>query len=269
MSKQKFTPGKYTWLTIILLFAIAVDVFTHKGLTRALLPSDFTTKHKPVVIAPGRQTLNITGKKWVKAVNTPERMKAIATDAPGIEMDVYFDTVKKQLLVYHDSAAYSTTNIEQLLTIYRQQKLTASLWLDFKNLSTGNQQLSLQYISFLRKEYQLENKIIVESSQPALLQEFNRNGFFTSYYVPFFNPYLANDEAIVQYIDTIAANLHQYPTSALSGYYFQYPLLKKFFPAMPVLLWTDKPGISIVANMFNQQLMNDTVVKIVLYPSNR
>lgn len=269
MSKRKFTPGKYTWLAIILLLAVVADVFTHKGITRALLPATFTSNRKSIAITGCQQSLTIAGKKWVKAVNTVERIKAINRNVPGIEMDVYFDTSQNQLLVYHDSAVYSSTNIEQLLKIYREQKLTASLWLDFKNLSADNQQSSLQYISLLQNEYQLRNKILIESSQPALLQAFCQNGFFTSYYVPFFNPYLTNENEIVKCIDTITANLQQYPTSALSGYYFQYPLLRKFFPAMPVLLWADKPGFSIVANIFSQKLSGDDSVKIILYPANQ
>ncbi len=265
MSKRKITSGKYTWLAIILIMLLAVDVLTHKGITRALLPSGFTNRRTPATTASCQQVLNITGKKWIKAVNTAERMQQLCVDAPGIEMDVYFDTLKNKLLVYHDSASYSSTNIEQLLKIYNERKLTASLWLDFKNLSAANQQSSLAYISFLRKEFQLENKILVESSRPYLLQAFCTNGFFTSYYVPFFNPYADEDQLISQ-MDTIAALLEKYPASALSGYYFQYPLLRKFFPSMPILTWTDKPGISLVANIFNQKVLKDDSVKIILYP---
>jgi len=266
MRKRTLTPGKYTGLLIIILLLAGVDVFLHKGITRVLLPASFTDERKEVAVSVCEQPLISNGKEWVKAVNTITGIEQLPYQTSGIEMDVYFDTLKNQLLVYHDSAHYTTTGIEQLLLKYKEKKLSPAIWLDFKNLSPQNQGASFRYISFLRWQYQLDKKIIVESSRADLLPLFCRAGFFTSYYLPFCNPYQLSENDIASYIDTVAANIRQYAPSAVSGYYFQYPLLRKFFPTLPVLVWTDKPGISVVSNLLNQKMIADTAVKVILHP---
>lgn len=93
------------------------------------------------------------------------------------------------------------------------------------------------------------------------LRTFCDSGFFTSYYIPYFNPYLLSETELVDQIDSISYQMKLYPASALSGYYFQYPVLKKFFPGFPVLTWTYNSNISLVTNMFNLHLKMTTRLK--------
>ncbi|MBC7629794.1 hypothetical protein [Ferruginibacter sp.] len=265
MKKNSFILNKYTLSLLILLLCLAADIILHKGMSRVLIPKSFTDNRSPQYLKLCDNPLIISKKKWIKAVNTVQKMDQIAADAAGLEMDVYFDTVKNLLQVYHDSTETTRPFIEDILNVYATRKLTASIWLDFKNLSIANEKKSGAYISFLRQRYQLQNKVIVESSSPQYLHSFCDSGFFTSYYTPFFNPYLHTEKEIVQAIDTIALNLKMYPASALSGYYFQYPLLKKFFPNYPILIWAENDRYSFVSNIFKRTLDNDQQVKIVLY----
>jgi hypothetical protein len=265
MKKNRFLLNKYTVGVYILLAYFALDMFLHKGMLRVLLPAASVERRYPIHFTPCGQTLVNTGKKWVKAVNTVQAIEDLPRDTPGFEMDVYFDTVKNCLLLYHDSANYSTLNIEAVLKVYKEKNLSASIWLDFKNLFAHNEQQSLRYITALRKTYGLTGKLIIESSLPQCLQSFCDSGFFTSYYVPFFNPYRATKPAQVNFIDTVSANIRAYPTTALSGYYFQYPLLKEFFPGFPILTWAEKPGISFTAAIFNRKLLKDSTLQVILY----
>src|SRR5215203_3793181 len=91
-------------------------------------------------------------------------------------------------------------------------------------------------------------------SSPDVWQEFTANEFFTSYYVPFFNPYQLEKKSLDTLINTISVNLAKYEISAVSGYYFQYPFLKKYFVGVPILTWRDKYHFSIVGSMFNARL---------------
>ena len=266
MKKKKFLLNKYTVTVFILLAYFAADVFLHKGMSRVLFGSSFTDQRKPVMLNNCKQPLQVTGKRWVKAVNTISRINQLPADAAGFEMDVYFDTTKNCLLLYHDSTEYSTLRIEAVLGIYKTRSMTASIWLDFKNLSAANEQQSVKYIAALRNSYGLNNKLIVESPHPECLQSFCDSGFFTSYYTPFFNPYQENEAAVIDYIDSIKKQLEQYPVSALSGYYFQYPLLKKYFPDFPLLIWAADSKLSVVGYFFNSKLNTDEQLKVVLYP---
>lgn len=268
MKKNSFLLNKYTVTVFILLAYFAGDVWLHKGMARILLPASFAGERKQVDFVNCERQLKITGKNWVKAVNTTERIVKLPADVAGFEMDVYFDTSKNCLLLYHDSTEYSTLRIEAVLDVYRARKMTASLWLDFKNLSAANERQSLQYMIQLRQQYALRDKMIIESSHPECLRYFCDSSFFTSYYVPFFNPYQLDEPAQSATVDTIASNLKRYPVSALSGYYFQYPFLKKYFPSLPILTWADNSKFSIAGYCFDKKLRDDGQLKVVLHPFN-
>lgn len=266
MKKGIFLLNKYTVAALILLVYFAADVLMHKGMTRVLLPAAFTEKISPADFNRCNNVLQSKGKLWFKAVNTVERINQLPNDVAGFEMDVYFDTAKNCLLLYHDSTNYSTLRIESVLDEYKSKEMTASVWLDFKNLSEANEQQSLQYISSLRDQYGLNQKMIIEAYHPKLLQSYCTSGFFTSYYVPFSNPYQQDETEIIHGIDSIATMLERYPVSALSGYYFQYPMLKKYFPSFPILTWRDNSSLSVVGFLFNRTLRKDEHVQVILHP---
>ena len=246
---------------------LLTDVLLHKGITRVIINKNFTDQRKPATFKSCHQGLIITDKNWIKAVNTVHLIEQLAANTPGFEMDVYFDTAKNILQVYHDSSGYSNLSIEEILNVYQAKKLTSSIWLDFKNLTTFNEKKSLSYISSLRNRYNLKNKMIIESSDPQLLQSFCDSNFYTSYYTPLFNPYLISENELINTIDLISTNLKKYPTSAMSGYYFQYPFLQKYFPSYPLLIWADNGNYSLVGNIFNNMLGKDEQLKVILRPA--
>ena len=135
--------NKYTLPLFILLLCLFTDIVLHKGMSMVILSKSFTDKSRPQKFSRCEQPLINNGKKWVKAVNTLQRIKQLNTDAPGFEMDVYFDTAKNYLEVYHDSSEQGYPKIEQILKVYKERKLSCSIWLDFKNLSAQNEKKSL------------------------------------------------------------------------------------------------------------------------------
>ncbi len=266
MKLYSFLTNKYTLSVFILLFCLGVDIVLHKGMSRVILPESFTAERSARYYNTCDQQLIVKNKKWTKAVNTVEKLQQLDSASAGFEIDVYFDTGRDYFKVYHDTGVISELNLDTILQQYKSRNMTSSVWLDFKNLSAGNLSQSIAKAAALRRNYALANKMIIESSQPELLQSFCDSGFFTSYYLPFFNPYQMDEKALVEQIDLIAKQLQKTKVSALSGYYFQYPLMKKYFPNYPVLTWTDNSSISLVANSFNYSLLNDSQVKVVLFP---
>jgi heptose-I-phosphate ethanolaminephosphotransferase len=244
---------------------MAADVILHKGMSRVIIPTGFSEKISPSNAVPSVQPLIAKEKEWIKGVNTIELMRSIPANISGIECDVYFDDNKEIFEVYHDSSAPSTLNLDTLLNIYLQRNLSASIWLDFKNLNNENVQLSLKEVNRLKNKYHLDNYIIIESHSAENLVTYNKNGFFTSFYIPFFNPYQVSEDSLVRMVNYIKAQIETYPASALSGYYFQYPVLKKFFPSYPLLTWSTR-SFSLVSYTFNSQLRSDEQIKVILYP---
>ena len=265
--KNKFIQNKYTVSALILLALLGADILLHKGMSRVMLPASFTEKAAPLNNNPCRQLLVSKEKKWTKAVNTISQLNALAATTAGIECDVYFDSSCHCFRVYHDSTSISSLTLDSLLPALQTKLPNASVWFDFKNLEEHNSNMSLQTMQALANKFQLQNKIIVESSTAKDLKQFCDSGFFTSYYIPYFNPYEINEEELLHQIDSIKNNLQQYPSSAVSGYYFQYPILKRFFPKYPILTWVDKSYVSIVSYFFNRQLQQDESIRIVLFPS--
>ncbi len=266
MRKYRFFTNKYTLLALILLLWLAVDVVSHKGMTRVLLPGGFPADLQSTTLTPLRQTLLQTGMYWKKAVNSREAMEALPAALAGLEMDVYFDTARNIFKVYHDSAVLSEQSLEGLLEIYQKRNLSGSIWLDFKNLSSANEGPSLNYLVQLREKFALQQKIIVESTNPQYLQSFNDNAFFTSYYTPYFNPYSLTATDLKMFVDSIGATLSKYNVAALSGYYFQIPALKKYFPSYPLLSWSDRDRFSLVSFLFHNKLKRDANLKVLLFP---
>lgn len=267
MRKNFLRTNKYTLSVIsILLLLLITDIIVHKGMVRVLLPAPNLPGRAPAILQPTKLPFFSKGKKWKKGINTLRQMEQLDENASGFEVDVYFDPQKNVLQVYHDSARITTLELTALLNIYAAKKLNASLWLDFKNLSPGNLNQSLAHIDALREKYGLQNKVIVESSQPQLLSAFANRGIFTSYYVRNFNPYLVSKHDLREELEHIRVGLSEAGICALSGYYFQYPALKKYFPRFPILTWSDKPGFSVVASLFNEKLLTDRHVAAVLYP---
>lgn len=264
--KKGFFTNKYTLSVFILLAILATDVLLHKGMSRVILPEKFTDKRQPQKDLPiCTADLQVKGKKWVKAINTPVQVLALDSNVNGLEMDVYFDTAQNEFRVYHDSTALSETTIEDVLDVVKERRLSVSTWLDFKNLSQHNKSQALKYLSGLKEKYNLGKRLIVESSDIVSLKTFCDSGFFTSYYVPFFNPYSLKENQMIAILDTMSADLKRYPVTALSGYYFQVPFLKKYFPVFPLLTWTEDSKVSLVNIYFNHQLENDKQVMVILH----
>ena len=253
-------------MAFIIGLYLLVDVLQHKGLTRVLLP-----KKNPVFTnnAKFQEThfLINKDKNWVKGVNSLERMRdKLSKNKGGMECDVYFDTAKKIFDVHHDIDNSTGLDLETLLQEYQRLNLRASIWLDFKNLNDFTAVPALNKLMQLREKYRLQNKILVESGRANLLNKYNENEFYTSYYVPVFNPYLLDNRSLVFYTDSIYKEIRNSSVNALSGYYFQYSFLAKNFHGYDILLWAPDDRFSLVNWLFKKKIANDRDAYIVLYP---
>jgi hypothetical protein len=258
-----FIKNKYSVAAIILVCLLLADIILHKGMSRVIIPSGFSDNITIARLSPCNQSLVQKEKNWIRAVDNTSLMSALPQNTAGIGFTVYYDSIQNRLEVYQQDAP--SLNIDTLLNVYSAKKLHSNIWLKLKNLNAANAGQTLDIITGLRDRYRLFNQVIVESSSAEQLVAFCQRGFFTSYYVPHFNPYQLKENDLKRFIDSIRVELTKYPTSAISGYYFQYPALKKFFPNYPILTWADKSPASIVSYTFNLQLKNDTSIRAILY----
>ncbi|HQW83443.1 MAG TPA: hypothetical protein PK987_03230 [Ferruginibacter sp.] len=252
-------------MVFIIGLYITVDVLQHKGQTRILFPAAYPVTNATAGI-PGNNKLINLEKNWKQAVNTVEKLNTINLNNSGFECDVYFNIQQDIFEVHHDPDKKTGTTLNDLLVRYQQKKLTASIWLDFKNLTDSNAIPALKKLMHLQNNYNLKNKILVESSRADLLTSFADSSFFTSYYTPMFNPYKIDDVEKVRWVDSIAAAIKNEKVNALSGYYFQYPFLKHYFPGYKILTWAQTNKYSLVNLLFNKKLVSDKSIYIFLTP---
>ena len=266
MIKTSFFTNKYALSVILLVCCLLADIILHRGMSRVIIPATFTEKRKPQNFKNCNAPLIHHTKRWLKSVGNIAEMQQLPKETDGFQLNVYFNADGNILKIHNDSLSVAALTADTLLNIYKQRNLTASLWFNLKNLNEKNSAAIFFLMLHLRQQYNLFNKIIIVSDAPQYLNNYCDSGFFTGYNVPNFNPYKMPEDTLVKYIDIMAFNLKKFPVSAVAGSYFQYPVLKKYFPNFPILTWTDKTTLSLVSSVFNTRLENDPQVKIVLYP---
>jgi len=265
MNKFGFITNKYSISVLILGCVLLTDIVLHRGISRMILPATFSDKIVPANLPLCNNALAQKDKHWIKAVNSISLMEKIPANTPGIECDLYFNIQKNHFDVSPDSVISSGLDADSLLSVYAAKKMTANTWFNIKNLDGQNAGASLTEMIRLKNKYGLTGRIIIESSAASFLKTFCDSGFYTSYTVPYFDPYKSSEPPIIQFADSIRTALTKYPASSVSGSYFQYPLLKKFFPTYPILTRADNVTISFVSYLFKRQLENDENIKVILY----
>ncbi|CAN5726437.1 hypothetical protein BH11BAC4_BH11BAC4_09850 [soil metagenome] len=266
MKKFGFITNKFAISILILMGLLLADILLHREMSRVILPSSFPENIKSVNLPICGNTLAPKDKHWIKSVDNIALMEKLPANTAGIQCNVVFNTLKNIFELYPDAASSYSLDADSLLTSYTSKKLTANFWFTIRNLTIENTNASLKEILRLKNKYGLNGQIIVESSHAALLKPFCDSGFFTSYYAPFLNPYQASEPEIMHFTDSIRNTLSKYPASSISCFYFQYPVLKKFFPNYPLLTRSDQSSISMVSYVFRHQLENDVNIKAILYP---
>jgi hypothetical protein len=258
--------NKYKLMACIIGLYLLVDVLQHKGQTRVLFPKDFTGAKQEILKPLSKAVLINKDKNWKKGLNTREQMNDLTLNAAGFECDVYFDSAARSFDVHHDPDKSAGYSLDSLLQFYQQKKLQAGIWLDVKNLNDSNVGSVLQALIELRSKYKLQDRILLESGRANLLSTFSDSGFFTAYYIPFFNPYQTNDKATNFWVDSIASEISRAKINALSGYYFQSSFLIHYFPNYPVLTWVESSPFSLVNYLFRGKITADKSIFIALKP---
>lgn len=259
MKKAGFITNKYVISVLVLLCLLLADVLLHRSISRVILPAGFSDKIKPVELATCKAPLNSGNKHWAGDINSVSQATQLAADIKGIECSIYFDTTDN-----HFKTSIISGNpgiiIDSLLSGFKGY----AIWFECVNLSAANCTAALHEMIRIRKEFQLAEQMIIESKDARCLRSFCDSGFFSSLQTPLFNPYQSTETELISFTDSIRNALKANPVSAISCHYFQYPILKKFFPGYPILTRVDNTSISLVSYVFMKQLEHDNAIKVIL-----
>ena len=154
--------NKYKLMAFIIGLYLMADVLQHKGQTRVLFPKNFPGVKLKTLLPWSKSILINKDKNWRKAINTKVQLDGLNPDIAGFECDIYFDsTSTSSFNVYHDLDKNTGYTLYNLLQLYRQKNLQASIWLDIKNLDDSNATSILHALIALCSKYKLQNNVLV------------------------------------------------------------------------------------------------------------
>ena len=168
-------------------------------------------------------------------VNSLGKLSQVVFDGyAAFEVDVLFQDAssaeRPQLEVGHDADSMSGLHIQDFLA---QAPAAEKVWLDIKNLSSGNHQQVLRSLNGLDAQFDLRKKAIVESSfMGPEFSAFSKAGWHTSYYLPTNRIWAlleAGDSAQMQVLaNAISQQSRSQMLSALSFNARLYPFVKSY-----------------------------------------
>lgn len=208
---------------------------------------------------------------WLHRANEIAKAQYFQCKYEGLEIDVHFDDSLKTFIIKHDfgNNAKDDRNPGYPIEMWCDSLSRISeinLWFDFKNLSQSNKIDALKCLQNLRKKYSMNGKIYVESNAHECLSIFQDSGFNTSYYIPYYElPIDSVSENRV--ISEIANAVEHSNLVTISGYDYQYPLMKTNFPTLRKLLWVDNDDMKRQEAALHI-LETDSLVDVLLLPNN-
>lgn len=150
-------------------------------------------------------------KIWLHRCNSMEKLYEKSALYPNVEVDVIFRD-NYRFDITHD--ADTTFNLSLDSYFYYMKNKTGKMWLDIKNLDSGNKMDMLLKLNRLVRHFQIaKDRLIIESSSWNDLQDFTQNGYYTSFYVPYEEPCEMEDEEI----DICIKELQQITNNVSSG----------------------------------------------------
>lgn len=214
------------------------------------------------VVALACQPQERPSKVWLHRANDVAKAKYYQQEFAGLEVDVHYVNSYKTFIIEHDSDEGSDKKLEDwFASLDRRKKL--GFWIDFKNLNDGNKDAAAKELARLRKTYDLQGMIIVESSNAECLKTFEDLNFRTSYYIPFFGQDASQEEKQAV-TDSIRRIINDYGINTISGFWSQYPLMRDSFPEMRKLFWYERTYDQDVRNHYINLANEDEKTDVIL-----
>ncbi len=179
-----------------------------------------------------------TSKRWLHRANTIEKANTGLQSYPGMEVDVIYYQGADRFDVRHRwFAMASGLTLANLLAETRSPDL--ALWLDFKNATWWNAPAAAKRMLILIHRHNLAGRVVVEAKEPAALEQFNKLGIATSYWVEHFEPGSRPLEQLRETAQALRETLDRYQISAISCHYEMVPFLQEYLPGVRLHVWTN------------------------------
>ena len=179
-------------------------------------------------------------KLWRHRVNETDDANKYLEFFPGLELDVFYNTIKDRFYVSHDDDydADETTTLKEYLSNIDNVS-DYYYWIDLKNLKGSNDKKSLKRMLELLDIFEIKNKTIVESYYHKFLKKYNEENIYTSYWVPVHSYDGVLSEENMKDIEEIRDNLNECSHNALSSHSDNLLFLTDHFLDYNLHLWTN------------------------------
>ena len=205
-------------------------------------------------------------KIWAHRANSVEKLHSALQHFNGVELDLIYDIEADFLDVNHSNTTSIGLKFEDYFDTLDKTQYPL-LWLDIKNLNkkTGNDILAKLLQIFWKRDYPLQN-VLIETRYPDVLPLFTKEGFKTSYYLPY-DLRNRDEDALHATILKIKKFLEEQPTIGISTNHKDYHIIKEHFPDRRKYIWILVPFINI--DFFTtREILNDEKVEVVLINYN-
>ncbi len=178
-------------------------------------------------------------KMWVHRVNSIEKLEESSTIFKGFELDVVFVDSTAVFDVNHPPATSINLSLSSYLSSLKELS-SYSFWLDFKNLTALNKELSLTKLNAICERLGLKKEqFIIESRNPENLAIFSERGYRTSFYLPG-GLHQLSDKDLNHQIQDIRQRIVASKPDYISADFNHYGIMRQSFPEKTVLTWPYK-----------------------------
>lgn len=205
-------------------------------------------------------------KVWAHRVNSISKLNAASSKFSGIELDVVFIDSGQYFDVHHPPEPLSGLSLKEYMQNIQNPHL--KIWLDFKNLHSGNEAESLERVlSIVEASGLAPANIIVEAMDPQYLLAYYEKGFRTSWYLPEGLHKLSTHE-LEKKLNEIKLIISSSHPDYISTEYKDYRIIKEHFPEQNKLLWFTVYGSmnKIRARILLYEILLDETVDALLIP---
>lgn len=174
--------------------------------------------------------IKFKSKVWLHHVNNPQKLEKHFHDYEGFEMDVFYDSARKKIIVDRNDVNGDVLLDDMFAKIPDIGK--KFFWLDLKNLDFNNKDEFLkELIAVVGRNVLHKSNIIVESENPEYLDDFADNGFLTSFYFPSLYRYKKKD--IRKVLETAVDKYKKSTVDFVAGDVRYFNFMDYYFPEAP------------------------------------
>ncbi|WP_299246174.1 hypothetical protein [uncultured Aquimarina sp.] len=205
-------------------------------------------------------------KVWAHRANSTEKLHSALQYFEGVELDLIYDTEGGFFDVNHLTSESVGLKFEEYIDTLDKTQYPL-LWLDIKNLNkdVANDILDKLLRIFSKRNYPLNN-ILIETRYANALPIFTKEGFKTSYYLPY-DLRKRDEEKLQVVIQKIKKTLKEQPDIGISTNHKDYHIIKEHFPNRRKYIWVLVPMINI--DFFTtKEILRDEKVEVVLVNYN-